>query len=173
LTTMRCSDRRHRAPVPITAPRGRRRCFVRWQHAYRTNKTIMSNKPRGSVLIVGLVATLASLCGLWYNGTTIVTALHGGFSDLVSKLGLSYFYPAFSLMSGICILCYLLLLVFGIDLLRARLRWSWFLTGVLLFEVIYFFSIALFWLVPSIGMSVGAATGVANGGLMAQFIILF
>lgn len=133
----------------------------------------MNSKPRGSVLIVGLVATVASLFGLWINGTTIVTALRGGFSGLVNQQGLSYFYPAFAVMSGICILCYVLLLVLGIDLLRSRLRWSRLLTGLLIFEVVYFFSIALFWLVPSIGMSVGAATGVANGGLMFQFIILF
>lgn len=44
---------------------------------------------------------------------------------------------------------------------------------MLLFEIVYFFSLGMLWLAPSMGMSVAAATGVANGGLMAQFLILF
>jgi hypothetical protein len=133
----------------------------------------MSNKPRVLVVIVGAIAVLTALCGLYYNSASLSTALCGGFSDLVGQHEVTYFYPAFYVMSGICIVCYLLLLVVGVDLLRARLRWSRFLTGVLIFEVVYFFSIGVLWLMPNVGMSVGAATGVANGGLMVQFIILF
>jgi hypothetical protein len=44
---------------------------------------------------------------------------------------------------------------------------------VLLFEVIYFLSVSLLWTRLTSGMSVAAATGVANGGLMVQFVILF
>ena len=45
--------------------------------------------------------------------------------------------------------------------------------GVIIFELAYFCSIGTMWLIPPIGMSIGAATGVANGGLMFQAFILF
>jgi type IV secretory pathway VirB2 component (pilin) len=133
----------------------------------------MSNLPRISVMIVGAVGTIAGLLGLCYNGMTLTVAFRGGFSDLVKQHGLSVFYPAFYTMSGICVGCYLLVLACGIALLRGRLRWARFLTGVLLFEVIYFLSVSLLWTRLTSGMSVAAATGVANGGLMVQFVILF
>jgi len=44
---------------------------------------------------------------------------------------------------------------------------------VVLFEVMYFFFIAMLWIHPEFGLSIGAATGVANGGLMFQFLIGF
>ena len=133
----------------------------------------MNNTPRILVIVVGVVAALAALFGLYYNGMTIVIALRGGFSDLVAQKGLTFFYLAFYVMSATCVICYFLLLVLGIELLRMRLRWSWLLIGVLLFEIVYFLSLGILWLLPSVGMSIAAATGVANGGLMAQFIILF
>jgi hypothetical protein len=125
------------------------------------------------VAVVALVGILTALFGIYYSGISVFAALGGRFSDLVVRQKLAYFYPAFYGMSGICIVCYLLLLMSGVNLLRAQLRWGWLLTGVLAFEVIYFFGVGALWLFPAIGMSVGAATGVANGGLMAQFLILF
>ena len=133
----------------------------------------MNIRPKVSVIAVGVVGLITALFGLWYNGTTFLTALRGGFSDLVTQQRLTYFYPAFYVMSCICLGCYVLLLLCGVDLLRARLRCFWLLTGVLVFEVIYFFLVAMSWLVPSVGMSVASATGVANGGLTIQFVILF
>ena len=76
-------------------------------------------------------------------------------------------------MSGICVCCYVILLVCGIELVRSRLRWSRLATFVLLFEVGYFFAVGTLWLQPTFGKSIAAATGVANGGLMAQFVVLF
>jgi hypothetical protein len=133
----------------------------------------MNNLPRISVLVVGAISTIAGFLGLCYNGMTLTVALRGGFSDLIKEQSLTGFYPAFYTMSGICVVCYLLLLTCGIALLRARLRWSGFLTGLLLFEMIYFLSIALLWKRLPDSLSVTAATGVANGGLIVQFIILF
>ena len=94
-------------------------------------------------------------------------------SPTITQRGLSYFYPAFYTMSAVCVVCYVLLLACSTALLRSRVRWSGLLTGVLVFEVVYFFAVAALWMVPTIGQSVAGATGVANGGLMAQFIILF
>jgi hypothetical protein len=133
----------------------------------------MSTATRLSVILVGCASTLTGLLGLCYNGITLFSALQGAFSGSVADQGLKYFYPAFYAMSAVCITCHMLLVVFGIDLLRQRFRFSWFLTGVLVFEIVYFVSLGPLWLVPGVGMSIAAATGVANGGLMAQFVILF
>ncbi|MCH7813117.1 MAG: hypothetical protein IID40_03760 [Planctomycetes bacterium] len=51
-------------------------------------------------------------------------------------------------------------------------------TGVMIFEVVYFFGIAFFgiallWMTPGIGRSVAAASGISSGGLMFQFLPLF
>jgi hypothetical protein len=64
------------------------------------------------------------------------------------------------------------LLVCGVDLVRSRLRWTRLVIFILLFEVGYFFAVGLLWLEPTIGRSDAAATGVANGVLIAQFAIL-
>lgn len=144
---------------------------IRHRHWHRTDR--MSKRPRNLVIIVGAVAVLTALFGLYYNGRSIVVALRGGFSDFVAQRGLTYFYAAFYLMSATCVICYLLLLVLGVGLLLVRLRWSRLLTGVLIFEVVYFLTISFLWVLPGVGISIAAATGVTNGGLMPQFIILF
>jgi glucan phosphoethanolaminetransferase (alkaline phosphatase superfamily) len=133
----------------------------------------MNKLPRISVIGVGVVGGLAAVLGLLYNFTSLTAVLNGGPSDLVEQHGLTYFYPAFYVMSCICIACYILLLLCVADLLRVRFRRLWLFTGVLVFEVVYFFSVGMSWLIPSVGMSIGAATGVANGGLTVQFLILF
>jgi hypothetical protein len=123
-------------------------------------------------VIVGVVAILTAIFGLYYNAMSTISALHGAFDPMLKKGDEPYFYQAFVIMSAICVCCYVILLVCGIDLVRSRLRWSRLVSFLMLFEVVYFFAIGSLWLEPTIGLSVGAATGVANGGLMAQFIIL-
>jgi glucan phosphoethanolaminetransferase (alkaline phosphatase superfamily) len=124
-------------------------------------------------VIVGIVSILTAIFGLYYNAMSTISALHGAFEPMLKKGDEPYFYQAFFIMSAICVCCYAILLVCGIDLVRSRLRWSRLVSFLLLFEVVYFFAIGSLWLEPTIGLSVGAATGVATGGLMGQFIILF
>ncbi len=76
-------------------------------------------------------------------------------------------------MSGICILSYCLLAMIGVQLFRMRVQYIWWLVVLLSVEVIYFFGVGESWLAPRVGVSIGAATGVANGGLMVQFFLLF
>ena len=134
----------------------------------------MKNLSRICVPIVGVAGLLAASFGLWYNGGSILVAVSGGFSEFRKQQHLTYFYLAYWTMSAICIALHLLLVICCLDLLRGKLRWSWLLTGLLLFEVLYFVSIGALWLLPTaIGKSIAAATGVANGGLMGQFYILF
>jgi hypothetical protein len=76
-------------------------------------------------------------------------------------------------MSAICIACYISLFVCGVQFIRLRTRILKFFIGVIIFEVMYIPAIGLTWLIPKVGMSIGAATGVANGGMMFQAFILF
>lgn len=102
-----------------------------------------------------------------------MTSFSGAFTSGESRQDTPYFYPAFYIMSAICMGCYALLTIFGVQFIRGRaFHVGWF-TTLLLFEIVYFFSLGMLWLAPSIGMSIAAATGVANGGLMAQFLIFF
>lgn len=123
--------------------------------------------------VIGAIAILCAAFGLWYSVSTLELAFAGKFQARREPHATPHFELAFYVMSAVCLICYLLLTVFGIQFLRGRTAHARAFTGLLIFEVFYFFLIAMLWLVPGIGMSVGAATGVANGGLMAQFVILF
>ena len=122
---------------------------------------------------IGVISVLCALTGLIYNTGTIWGCLAGAFTPVVNAHDERYFYPAFYVMSAICIFCYLALLYFGFRFLLLKRGHVFWFTGLVLFEAAYFFCIGLSWLLPNFGMSIGAATGVAYGGLMAQFIILF
>lgn len=124
-------------------------------------------------IIVGVVAIVTAILGLLYSALTISTAIQGNFSSLNEEYDLPYFYQALSIMSAICIACYLILIVCGISLVRSRLSSCRLVIFVLLFEVGYIFAIGSLWMEPTFGESIAAATGVANGGMMIQMIILF
>lgn len=124
---------------------------------------------KGVMIAVGSFSVLMAAVGLWYNLTTLST----NFADLAQEQNIPYFYPAFYAMSAVCIGCYIVLLTCGIQFIRLRTGLLKLFVGTIIFEVVYFFSIGTTWLVPGIGMSIGAATGVANGWLMFQALILF
>jgi len=126
-------------------------------------------KTRVALIAVGLVSIAMAAAGLWYNLTTIFT----DFGEFLQEQDIPHFYPAFYTMSAICIACYIALWICGIQFVRLRTELLGLFTGVVVFEVLYFVSIGAMWLIPKIGMSVAAATGVANGGLMFQAFILF
>jgi len=123
---------------------------------------------------IGIVALLCAAFGVFYNVNSCTVAMRGGFDSLVAQHELSRFYPAFFIMSAICVTFYILLFWCGVQFLRRRSRAVLPFTVLMIVEVVYFFTIALFGLhVPELGISIAAAYGVANGGLMAQFVILF
>ena len=128
---------------------------------------------RGLLIGVGLLAIAFALLGLLYNSSTLAVGLSGAFSELARDRELDYFYPAFYTMSAICIGCYAVLFVCGVQFVRVRTGVLPLFVGVLVFEVVYFFTVALTWAVPSVGLSIAAATGVSNGGLMFQGCVLF
>lgn len=121
-------------------------------------------------IVVGVALVLVSCLGLCYNAMTGLAGFAGAFEAMAKKVDLPYFYLAFYSMSGICVLCYGLLLWCGVDLIRSCLRSARLAMLVLGFEVIYFLAIGALWRDPVIGLSVAAATGVANGGMMIQFL---
>jgi len=121
---------------------------------------------------IGIVTMLCALFGLFYNAQGIAVSLSGGFEGLVREHKMTHFYAAFYAMSAICVVCYLILFWGGYQLARRRFSVSWLLISAWLFEIVYFLVIGLTWRIPDVGGSIAGATGVANGGLMAQFFIL-
>ncbi|MBN1489052.1 MAG: hypothetical protein JXA69_03975 [Phycisphaerae bacterium] len=76
-------------------------------------------------------------------------------------------------MTAICMTCYVALLLVAVQFIRLRTTYFRMFVGIIIFEVVYFFAAALLAFVPGLGLSIAAANGVANGGLMFQFLILF
>jgi len=121
------------------------------------------------MMATAIITILCCLFGLFYNFSSLMSAFSEEFENGENQ---PYFYTAFYSMSIICILFYICLIGFSVDFIRGHFRTIIPFTAVLIAEVVYFFSIGTLWLHPEFGMSIAAATGVANGGLMAQFIIL-
>jgi hypothetical protein len=133
----------------------------------------MSKLPRKMVIGVAIIGILTTLLGLLYTFKMLVTAFTGGFAQTAGSHRFQYFYLAFYSMSGICIVCQLTLLRCSLDLFYVRFRFFRLFAGILIFEIAYVFLIGCLWLCSDFGMSIAAATGVANCGIGAQFIIMF
>lgn len=125
-----------------------------------------------SRIVLGVVSVGCAGLGLHYNAGSMFTNLSGAFQKMIDEYKLPYFYQSFYVMSAVCIAFYLILLFCGIEFLRSRFRFVWLFVYVLVFEVVYFFMTAFYWLIPGLGRNVAAADGVANGGQMFQFLIL-
>jgi hypothetical protein len=122
---------------------------------------------------IGIVTIVCAVLGLLYNAQSLMVSLTGGFADLVGEQGMAWFYPAFYAMSAICIVCYAVLLWTGYRLARRQLSASSVLISAWVFEIGYFLVVGMAWLIPNdVGESIAGASGVANGGMMAQFFIL-
>jgi len=127
---------------------------------------------RTALLATATVTILCAVLGLLYNAQSLAVGLGGRFAEIVRDHEMRHFYVAFYTMSAVCIACYLALLVGGVQLVRRRPWAAGLLVGVWIFELLYFFVVGALWRVTAISASVAGATGVANGGLMAQFFIL-
>jgi len=127
-----------------------------------------------SLLTLGIVSIVCAVLGLLYNAAMIAVAVSGAFERLIQEHSMPFFYTAFYVMASICILFYLFLIFCGIHFIRRSVRYVWLFVCVLMIEIVYFFSIgAIGWHLSTASTSIAGATGVANGGLMAQFFILF
>lgn len=122
-----------------------------------------------------MIATLlvvTGLLGLFYNAGSLFAAFSGAFDEAPDVADLPHFYTAFYVMSTICIGCYFAIIAASVGLCLGSATCARLLAMVLLFEVLYFFVISSMWTLPSAGLGIGTATGIANGGLMFQFLLL-
>jgi len=133
---------------------------------FRTRK-----KARIAMIVVGTVSIAAAVMGLWYNFTAFFTDL----SVVVKEHNVPHFYSVFYIMSCIYIACYICLLLCGIQFLRLRTNLFKLFVGIIIFEVLYFFSIVAVTLctIPEISTSVVAAGGATFGGMSLQKLTLF
>jgi hypothetical protein len=131
----------------------------------------INNKPKIVIRVIGILSVILACLGLWYNASSFFFVLRSFEYDSETP----YFKPAFFIMSFVCVACYIALLIMGIEFVRLKGRFRHMFAGLLIFEVAYFISIPFLSMFPvrNFTISVAAATGVANGGLMFQFITLF
>jgi hypothetical protein len=125
----------------------------------------------GSYAIAALLSISAGL-GLLYNSSSLFAAFSGAFDEAPEIADLPQFYTAFYVMSAICIGCYLAMIAASVGLCLGSATCARLIAVILLFEALYFFVIGSMWTLPSTGTAIAAATGVANGGLMFQFLLL-
>jgi hypothetical protein len=125
--------------------------------------------PRASLIIVGVASIALAVVGLAYNSVTLRVDYSGLLQTTVKA---PYFYPSLYVMSGVCISCYLALIFIGVQLVCGSANLARLLLLVIPFEVLNFLGIGFMWALPEYGMSIAAATGVANGGLMFQTFTL-
>jgi tryptophan-rich sensory protein len=115
--------------------------------------------------------------------TTIVTAALGVLYSLSSLQGtianrtgatddLPYFHLIYLLKLAIWTTLYCLLIWHSCRLWRGLPGSGRIVSRLLLLEVAFLLLISFLWLTPVIGRSIGAATGIAGGGAMAQFLVL-
>jgi hypothetical protein len=108
--------------------------------------------------------------GFWYTVSYLVL-LHSAQPHQDEP----YFREAYYTMVSICFFWYASLVFFAVQFWRLRTEWRFWFLAVLIAEAAYILSIGLLWRLKDhdLAMSVAAATGVANGGLVAQAVSLF
>lgn len=137
----------------------------------------MSTLPIVLLRVTGGFAVLFSAIGLCSTAISLTLQVWAASTsgELARELlnDAPHFYPAYYTMSSISIVCCVLLAIFGIQFLRGNPNRAMGFTYLMIFEIAYWLSIILTSLVADFGMSVAAAAGVANGGVLNQFFILF
>ncbi|MEN6384313.1 MAG: hypothetical protein ABFD79_03860 [Phycisphaerales bacterium] len=125
--------------------------------------------------IVGTISCVLAVLGFLYN-IAILYSLFVSPKDIQNE-NTPYFYLAYSIMTFVCIVCYVILLICGIHFIRLRTRLLFLFAGLFIFEFFYIFLIGISWVVtmwlPEFGKSIASATGLAIGGLSWQIWTLF
>ena len=120
---------------------------------------------------VGATSILLALTGFAYNAKSFAGVLRTDISEPAAP----YLTAAFLTLSGVCVVCYLALLVLGIDFLRLQTRGRHLFAVLMAFEVLFPVLIRLVCELGSetVAMSVAGATGISIGGLVPQFLLGF
>lgn len=135
-------------------------------------KTPRTSLQRYSSYAIAALLIFTTLLGLLYNAASMFALFNGAFDKAPGIAGLPHFYTAFYGMSAICFGCYLSIIAASIGLCRGSATCARLIAMLLLFEVLYFLAISLLWKLPNAGRGIASATGIANGGLIVQFVLL-
>lgn len=136
-----------------------------------------SDLPKVALLTVGIISILLGAIGLLYGLLDgIKTAVHSDVPEAVTNV--LVFHIAFYAMLAVCAAFCGGLLVCGVEFVRlwpGKVRRFGYL---LMVEVLYFVLMGflvrvLYWQVPEVGVSVGAAMDASSSALMFQAIVLF
>ena len=122
---------------------------------------------------VGVLAIASAVFGLWYNALTFSAIYTDQSFESALPAPTPFFRQAFYVMSAICIASYLILAWCGVQFLRLSTAWWWVFGLVGIVELLLLPVLGRLWLDREWGMSIGAASGIAVGGLMPQLIVLF
>ena len=122
--------------------------------------------PGGMLVGFGVANVAFAVAGLALT-IPVILSFHRTFGPSPNE---PYFSQAFFVMSSVNVIFDALLGLAGVYLIRRRLRAVTFSNILFPLEIVYFISLGALWLSPSIGISVGAATGIANMGLSLQMM---
>jgi hypothetical protein len=130
-------------------------------------------EPASALMTVRIVGGTAAVCaGLGAVATlaTVSNVLRGKAGDIAESAPL--FRKMFFLFSGISVAFNILLALIAAALLMGfPISW-WQFAAVFLPQVLYIFSLGIFWRHPRLGMSIAAASGCGNVGLTVPFLCL-
>ena len=123
-----------------------------------------------SIRAVGVACILLAIAGYWYTYSYYMAMKLEPF-DIETP----YFKESYLIMVGICLLFYTALAFFGSQFVMLIIKYKNVFFLLLVVEVTYFMSIGFLWRLENqeLAKSIGAATGVANGGLMYQVLTGF
>ncbi|GMW02752.1 MAG: hypothetical protein AMXMBFR84_38880 [Candidatus Hydrogenedentota bacterium] len=144
-----------------------------WMRAYYGQK-LASGQVRDARIVlvaVGAVTLFVAVAGLLYNTVSLSRVSY--LQELTVEHELHYFYPVYCVMSGICVASFLGLAYCGWHFIRARNGILSLFIGILLCEIVYFFTMIAISVIPGFGSNISAAAGVASGGLVFQGLLLF
>ena len=128
---------------------------------------------RAKIVALRIVATTALVMaayGIYYTVSYLATLY-----SIPPDGETPYFREAYYTMVAVCLTFYVLLAFFGVQFLQLKTRLRFWFLSLLIAELIYIPLLGLLWRLDDerIAMSIAAATGVANGGLVAQGVTLF
>ncbi|MEW8073325.1 MAG: hypothetical protein AB2826_23170 [Candidatus Thiodiazotropha sp.] len=130
----------------------------------------MENLASISIRIVGVVSIGLAIAGYWYT-----YAYYQAMSMEPYDPEIPHFKEAYLVMIVVCLLFYTALAAFGAQFLMMIINYKNLFYVLLVAEILYFLSLGFLWRLENqeLAMSIGAATGVANGGLVFQAVTGF
>jgi hypothetical protein len=127
---------------------------------------------RVALRTVGGIVLACAGFGLLYSGVGVYAVATGALETVPYEQPLPYLYQAFYAFSAACVACYVALVICGVQFLRLSTSLIWLFVAALAVEVAVYLLTAQLWAHPAYGPSVAAATGISQGGLVPQYLVL-